>query len=48
MVMGLNLGRTKLSFLFAYFYIWHECERLEKILAEWAAKGGWKNSYNGP
>jgi len=48
MVMGSNLGRTKLSFLFAHFYVWHECERLEKSLPECAAKGAWKNNHNGP
>jgi len=44
MVMGLNLGRTKLSFLFAKVYVGNEYERVEKTLAEWEAKGGWKNN----
>jgi len=32
--MGLNLGKTKVSFLFAKFCVKNEYERVEKTLAE--------------
>jgi len=38
--MGPNLGGTKLGFLYCQFYFWHEGERLDETLAEWAANGG--------
>jgi len=38
MVVGSNLGRTKINFLFANFSFGHECEGARETLAEGAAK----------
>jgi len=43
MVMGSNFDNSKLNFLFAKISFWHEGERVENTLDEWAAKGGWEN-----
>jgi len=42
MVMGLNLGRDKLSFIFAKIYFWHECERPKTLAVLWGIWKGWE------
>jgi len=46
MVMGSNLGENKIKLSLCQNFSWHECERIEKTLAESAAKEGWKNSHD--
>jgi len=36
-----------LNFIFGYFWLWLEYEKLREILVEWQNRGGCKTAQNG-